>query len=36
MVAGVINVAVLGVYKAVLPAIDLEIIDIGFFVAALG
>lgn len=35
MVVGVINVAVLGVNKAVFPAIDLEIIDIGFFVAAL-
>lgn len=35
MVAGVINSAVFGVNKAVFPAIDLEIIDIGFFVAAL-
>lgn len=35
MVVGVINVAVLGVNKAVFPAIDLEIIDIGFFVVAL-
>lgn len=35
MVVGMINVAVLGVNKAVFPAIDLEIIDIGFFVVAL-
>ena len=34
MVVGMINVAVLGVNKAVFPAIDLEIIDIGFFVVA--
>lgn len=35
MVVGMINVAVLGVNKAVFSAIDLEIIDIGFFVVAL-